>query len=605
MKNRNLLLLPVLAILTLFAITGCPGPTNTGREDTVTVTFKSYEGVTPLEFAIPVNETLGSTRYASVQALQTRDGYDFKGWALSGDTDPVKVDASSKWSVDTDYNGLWAPTVEAGENITITYNLNSFPGSQPADYTAISGDPITASALPDLSAQDYVWLGWSLTKDGSLVKNDAVFNSDTILYAIYISPGSTPVEPPEPVELDMPYGLHPLRTAVPADFIRGADISNCLEIETAAGVHGAYRNFDGQVEDIMKILTDNGINWVRVRLWVDPTKATDHYAGDGNNNMAVTKVIAARAKAAGMKFLLNIHYSDYWADPSHQQIPYIWKDITPRQSLLDAVYDYTVSAIQELTEAGAEPDMVALGNEIRSGLLSQHADGSAGGTGYALSGWGDYSMALSNASKAVRKAAPHAKIMIHFDMGGASSILGTYGNFTKRIDTGAPATNTEVDYDVVGLSWYTIWSSHSTIDNLYSNIQAFKSRYGKEVVVCETGYMWDIGNWDSMGNYAGPTEEQTAVAALTNSNGFVSDSDVQFAYRSDGTTKYVPSNPENQCRVTRATMDAIVAAGGAGIIWWGADWIALPSGSGLKSNSEMATIFASSGNWDTNGQVLP
>jgi len=403
-----------------------------------------------------------------------------------------------------------------------------------------------------------------------------------------------------------PSVLHPLRASVPDDFIRGADISNCLEIEQHGGV---YRNFNGQVEDIMKILTDNGVNYVRLRLWIEPDRHPEHYPGDGNNNLETTKIIAARAKAAGMKFLLDYHYSDWWADPQNQQIPYMWKDITNIDDFYMAVFSYTKETIEELIAAGAKPDMVQLGNEIRSGFLRDHAGTSrinpddpddpenpAEGA-IKLSTWPEWSTALDYGASAVRSVDPNIKIMIQFDSGGDSGILSTFENFTRRDDNGRNGTYANVDYDVIGLSWYPFWSSHKPIDDLYTNIKEFKRRFSsKEVVICESGYSWTLQNFDSMGNYVGMAQENSSAPYMSNINGFTSDSGVQFGYRPDG-TKYLPSTPENQARVYRAFMDAVVAAGGDGVMWWGADWIApVP---GLRSNSEMATLF------DNTGKALP
>ena len=606
MKTKYLLA-TMMAILIVFAMLGCSDPDNSGQT-TVSVRFIAYGDAVPLVFNIPENEALGNTRLGQVTALQAREEFEFKGWSLIEGGNAETITVNSKWNADTVYYGLWAALVAEGENITITYNLNDFPANQPADYTAKSGQAIGEGALPVLSAGEYIWRGWSLTVDGSPINAEAVFRSDTILYARYIVQGPPPPPPPPPPSFSMPYDLHPLRNAVPSDFIRGVDISNCLEIEQAGG---AYRNFDGEIEDIMKILVDNGVNYVRVRLWVDPTKITHngnvHYPGDGNNIMEVTKVIAARAKAAGMKFLLNYHYSDYWADPGQQYVPYIWRDKTTRLDLLDALYDYTVDTIAELTQAGAAPDMVQLGNEIRSGLLRQR--GLAGtqegyNNGYVLDGWGDFSLALQTASEAVRLAAPNAKIMIHFDNGGASNILGAFENFTRRIDNNRPATYTEVDYDVIGLSWYYLWTSHGSLDNLHSNIRTFKERFGKEVVVAESGSIWSVENWDQMGNYAGNAQLEN-VSAMNSPLGFADNSEIEIGYRTNGTTRYIVASPENQARITRATMDAILDAGGAGFMWWGADWIALNWTTAVRSNSEMAAIFESTLDQSTNGRALP
>ena len=402
-----------------------------------------------------------------------------------------------------------------------------------------------------------------------------------------------PPDPPPLAESAMPFDMHPLRTAISANFIRALDISNCYEIEQHGGV---YRNFDGQVEDIMKILADNGINHVRVRLWVDPDRHPEHYAGDGNSTTAVAKAVAVRAKAKGMGVMLNFHYSDWWANPATQQIPHAWKDIPTKQGLLEALYLYTKETIEEFIAAGAQPDTVQIGNEINDGLLSQHAGGSAGGSGYRLNGWQDYSDALNIAAQAVREVAPNAQIVIHLGDGGVGSILNLFGNFTRRANGQAPVY-TEVDYDILGISWYPIWIQHLSIDSLYSNIQNLKQTFGKDVIVCETGSMWTINNYDSFGNYAGTINEESAAYLMTNINGFVSDSGVAFAYRQNGTTQFIPSTPENQARVIRAIMDAVVSAGGAGVMWWGADWIApVP---GLRSNAEMGAIF------DNTGEALP
>jgi len=774
MKNRRFLL-AVMAILTVFAMIGCQNPGNPGDgpvTETVTVTFNpEYEGAQPLKFDIKKNEALGAKNYAKVQELEDRgEDYDFKGWSLSKNGDPVEMTADSKWSVDTDYYGLWEDIIPIGEPITISYNLNGLPGEQPANYTgAKSGEAIGEDALPVVTPTDdtYDFLGWSETTNGEILTADAVFRSNTTFYARYTQtititydlngfPGTQPssktvkaghaigadalpvlesndpdytfmgwsdtatgdildgteifhtdttlyarwggtitvtydlngfslasgkpvdkkiaagtpigaatipamylygytwlgwsetpdghivtehitfnasitlyarfvvtqgpIQPPPMLTFDIPYDLHPLRASIPSDWIRGADISNCWEIEQYGG---KYKNFDGYVEDIMKILTDNGINYVRIRLWVDPTKHPEHYPGDGNNNITVTKAIAARAKAAGMKFLLGYHYSDYWADPGKQQVPYAWKNAATTQALIDLLADYTTETLAEFIEAGAKPDMVQLGNEIPGGILNSDPAGATAAT--KLNGWPQYSQALQAAAVAVRKIdnpnydtdpnfTPSMKIMIQMDAGGDSNRLTSFGNFTKRKDTGAapPAANTEVDYDVIGLSWYPFWNTHGTIDALYTNIRDFKTRFDKEVVICESGYMFNTLDVDyppssngvnvtfneaTLGNVMGEGQETSSAASMTNTNRFTSDSGVQFGTRANGTTQYLPATPENQARVYRAFMDAVAAAGGDGVMWWGADWFAPVYG--LSSNVENGALF------DNEGKALP
>jgi len=626
----------VMAILTVFALIGCPSGDEPAKTPagggTITVTFDpDYDGLSPLTFTLAENEALGSARYAQVQAKEIRSGYEFKGWSSAKNGEPKEVSAQSAWAADAGYYGLWTEEVPAGQPITITYVLSGFPASQPAVYNATSGSAIGAAALPALSASDpaYTFLGWSTTTDGSVVTSAAVFNSNTTLYARYTYNGGDPPVPP--VLSDIPFDLHPLRAAVPADFIRGVDISNCLEIEQHGG---QYKNFDGQVEDIMKILTDNGINYVRIRLWVDPDRHPWSYPGDGNNKMEVTKAIAVRAKDAGMKFLLDYHYSDYWADPGKQQVPYAWKDAPNETALLDFLEDYTKETLGEFIAAGAYPDMVQIGNETPSGILTSNPFSDVTGntvtavTRLTAGSWGQQSRAFARASKAIRETAPNAKIMIQFDGGGDSGRWSTFENFTKY--NGNNARYTEVDFDVIGMSWYSFWSSHRSIDDLYARIREGITKYGKEVVICESGFAYSFGEdidgpgtaWynqvpfkpgfgDNLtnvyGGYGAGTAmvgrndvEYSGAAQMTNTNGFVSDSGVLFGTRAYGANtgaRTLIGSPENQARAYRAFMDAVAAAGGKGVMWWGADWFAPVAG--LASNVENAALF------DKDGKALP
>jgi arabinogalactan endo-1,4-beta-galactosidase len=408
--------------------------------------------------------------------------------------------------------------------------------------------------------------------------------------------------------------MHPLRTAVPADWVRGIDISNCWEIEQYGG---KYKNFDNQVEDIMKILVDAGINYVRIRLWVDPEALSVHYPGDGNNKMAVTKVIAARAKAAGLKILLDYHYSDYWADPGQQYVPISWTG-TNANGLYDNLVDYTTNTLNELIAANAKPDMVQLGNEIRSGLLNKRRSGTAASSGgytdtrtSVLSGWAQFSTALSRAANAVRAVDPNIKIMIQFDQGGDSGILSTYANFTRRIDNNSGPTNTLVDYDIIGLSWYTYWSSHGSLDALYDNIRAFKTRFGKQVMVCESGFGFNFGTdydyplstWQVRLN-ANFIEDLRNVYGVKNTGmeglGGTRTTNGQNNNVNSGLAASFSSlagSEEMQARAYRSFMDIVLAAGGDGVMWWGGDWFAPIKG--LNSNVENSAVF------DTTGKALP
>jgi arabinogalactan endo-1,4-beta-galactosidase len=457
----------------------------------------------------------------------------------------------------------------------------------------------------------YTFLGWSTTRTGSVVTAGSAFTSNQTLYARYTF--NPPVfTPPATLNFDIPYDMHPLRTNVPAGWVRGADISNCFEIEQFGG---KYQNFNGQVEDIMKILGDAGVNYVRLRLWVNPAGVKNAYSGDGKTDMSVIKVIAARAKAAGMKFLLGYHYSDYWADPGQQYIPASW-NVTTAQQMFDKVEEYTAETIQEFIDAGARPDMVALGNEVTGGLLytrrtSANSNSPPVSNQYRLSGWSDYANAFQAGSRAVRSFGNDIKIMIQFDKGGVSN-QSTWDQFTRRANGTASTTGVNVDYDMIGLSWYTYWSSHGSLSNLYTQIGNLKSTFGKEVVVCESGFGFDFGDdrdyppgaWkvnfkqgftDNLSNVYGKKnsgmESQGATRLSGNTQRHVADSGIPYTISS------FAGNAENQARGYRAFMDAVAAAGGAGVMWWGADWFAPVMG--LNSNVENSALF------DFTGRALP
>jgi arabinogalactan endo-1,4-beta-galactosidase len=384
--------------------------------------------------------------------------------------------------------------------------------------------------------------------------------------------------------------LPSLTAPLPDDFIRGVDISNCYIIEQAGGV---YYDDDGTPKDIIAILKDHGINYVRLRLWHNHQLAYNPgpYAGDGDNDMVKTRAIARRAKDVGMKFLLNFHYSDNWADPGRQQIPAAWAGYTVDQ-LVQAVYDYTFDTIQELKAAGTEPDMVQIGNEITPGMLKDRQDNTSDVIGNDND---KLARVLESGIQAARLAAPGAKIMLHLDSGGD---VGKYNTWFDRFaaHNNIAATVKELDFDVIGLSWYPYYSSHKSLDDLDANIRDIRSRYGKEAVVAEHSWAWTIAyDGDELSNLFHVSQENLAAVQMTDGKGYVSASGIQFETRADG-TKYLPASPENQAKVLRAVIDATASAGGSGVFWWAAEWIPAP---GLKSNWDNQTLF------DFNGKALP
>ena len=191
------------------------------------------------------------------------------------------------------------------------------------------------------------------------------------------------------------------RTAGPAVGISlkiaGADVSHLTKNEANGAV---YRNQAGQPRDALKILRDNGVNYARLKVWVDPA--------DGYNDKADTLAKARRAHALGMRLLIDFHYSDAWADPGKQFKPAAWADL-PFDQLERAVYDHTYDVISSLRRQGTPADMVQVGNEINGGML--WPDGQ-------WDNWDGLAALLTAGSTAVTDASPRSKVVLHLAEGG-------------------------------------------------------------------------------------------------------------------------------------------------------------------------------------------
>ncbi|MFB9326058.1 glycosyl hydrolase 53 family protein [Paenibacillus aurantiacus] len=263
------------------------------------------------------------------------------------------------------------------------------------------------------------------------------------------------------------------------DFVRGVDISTLTAIEDNGG---RYFDANGTERDLLDILKDRGVNYVRLRLWNEPTKS------GGYNDLDDVIRMAARVKAKGMKLLVDYHYSDDWAHPGQQVRPAAWKDLD-FNGLVQAVYDYTHESLTKLKEAGALPDMVQIGNEINSGVLT--------GLGGSVN-FNEQVQLLNSGAKAVREFETDGnkiQIMIHLAEGGQN---GTFRNFFDGISGMREGVTGKVDYDIIGLSYYPFW--HGTLEAVKSNMDDISKRYNKDVIIAETSYPFSYKDGDAHGN---------------------------------------------------------------------------------------------------------
>jgi arabinogalactan endo-1,4-beta-galactosidase len=264
-----------------------------------------------------------------------------------------------------------------------------------------------------------------------------------------------------------------------------------------------------------------------------------------------------RAKEAGLAVNLDIHYSDTWADPQKQETPAAWKDLS-LGILKDSVYNYTLAVLNYYKSKNLVPEMVQVGNENNNGMCWPVGK-------IVKNDYSNYAALLKSGIKAVRDfsktSSTKPKVIIH------EAQLQIAGQWMNGITKEGVA-----DYDIIGLSHYTKWSSVKTMQGVTDTIQKLVNIYEKMVMVVETGYPWTTGNGDGYNNI--------------------------FSAR-DSAPGYQIS-PGDQYRYLKDLTQAIINGGGKGIQYWEPAWITskLNDGWGIGSSWDNVTLF------DFNGHVL-
>jgi arabinogalactan endo-1,4-beta-galactosidase len=244
------------------------------------------------------------------------------------------------------------------------------------------------------------------------------------------------------------------------DKILGADISFLPQME-ARGIKYSDNGVEG---DAMEIMKAHGFNYIRLRIFVNPENPKGYSPKQGFCDLAHTEAMAKRIKAAGMKFLLDFHYSDYWADTQQQNKPASWAT-EDFPALKKSLYDYTVNVMQQLKDQGTTPDMVQVGNEINHGM--DWPDG-------AINNLDSLAQLIYAGVKGVKAVSPTTYIMLHIALGGQNDEARFFlDNMKKR----------NVPFDVIGLSYYPEY--HGTPADLKSNMADLATRYPQQVMVAE------------------------------------------------------------------------------------------------------------------------
>lgn len=268
------------------------------------------------------------------------------------------------------------------------------------------------------------------------------------------------------------------------EFIKGADVSFIPQIEDLGGVYKVNR----VSQDPLKIFKDHGFNFIRLKLW--------HTPSENYNNLEKVLYMAKRIKDGDLKFLLNVHYSDTWADPGRQRKPAAWVGV-PFEALKDSVYQYTKNVMRALCDQQTLPDMVQIGNEITPGMLWD--DGRVGGSFDTPQQWSKLGELIKAGIRGVREscgAGDSVRIMIHLDRGGDNAACRWY--FDNLLAQG-------VEFDIIGLSYYPWW--HGTLNAVRANLDNLALRYGKDLVIAETAYPWTLQWFDNRNNIVGSANQ--------------------------------------------------------------------------------------------------
>ncbi len=335
------------------------------------------------------------------------------------------------------------------------------------------------------------------------------------------------------------------------DFIRGMDVSSVLSLE-ASGV--SFRDHRGAEKDIFRILADNGVNYIRVRVWNDPFNAQGRGYGGGNSDVAAACKIGARAARYGMKLLVDFHYSDFWADPGKQKAPKAWSNMTVSQKS-EAIYDYTYDSLKEISNSGADIGMAQIGNEINTGIAGEY-DSS------------DVAELLKSGIRAVKDFDGSVLTAVHFTDPEKTDYIKSLADQLSKYG---------VDYDVFALSYYPYW--HGSLDNLTHVLSYVADTYGKYAMVAETSYANTLEDTDGHAN---------TVSYWNNNTG----DDLLWSF-----------TPQGQADELRAVMAAVNAVGdrGLGVFYWEGAWISVGDTTGLSGSAYQSRLEANRRLWESYG----
>ena len=313
----------------------------------------------------------------------------------------------------------------------------------------------------------------------------------------------------------------------------GLDFGTDLSFTPQELAAGATFSYNGRRGTPVTITREAGANYVRMRVWVNPPP--------GYSDLASDLALARQVHAAGMKIYLDIMYSDFWADPQHQDIPAAWAGQDLGQ-LTTTVRSYSQQVVTAFARQGTPVDLVSIGNEIRNGILWPVGEINCTDCG----GWDNLAQLLKAGvagAEAGNPAGHKLLVMMHYDQGGDNTLSSAF--YSQLTSHGVP-------FDVIGLSYYPFF--HGAISAMRANVDALATQFHKPIVIAETQYPW----------------------TLANGNSPLGDSTGDFVWQTSQLSPGYPASPGGQLSFVTDELSILaqVPGGlGAGLFYWAPDWI--------------------------------
>jgi len=334
-------------------------------------------------------------------------------------------------------------------------------------------------------------------------------------------------------------------------FYKGMDLSFQSELET---YNINYKDENGNSIDLLDYITNRGTNLIRLKLW--------HTPQDGQNGIVDVKAYAQRIKNNNAAFLLNFHYSDYWADPGTQTPPLAWQNMSNEEVRI-AIYNYTKDVVTQLKNQNTLPKIIQIGNETDSGFLWNY-----GKVWNEFSNnWSNYTALVSEAIRAIREVDTENKISIMLHHSSVENAIFFFNELEAY----------HVDFDIIGLSYYPQFQTKD-LNLVASKLNELANTFEKDILMVEVAYPFTLGFNDNQNNFIGSLDQTIP----------------QFSPTPEGQKSYM------EWLIT--TIKNIPDNRGIGFCYWAPDWISF---SGNEATSTQGSSWENQCLFDFNSNALP